>query len=335
MALSADLVQPAVHGLLDGVSLADRMSEWEGQVHKAIRDLGFERVILPESRFPYAVEIMGSYARAARKQFSAWFKQVQGVPPRRIFLQAAPALGRWWDFLGPLDRKRKVSPVLWVRRHGLVEEPLPHWFRPRWELEMCPQAPGSGDLRCYLAYDVNPWWHWDVLRGWRFLNGLSERRLRRELNKGERIMGASERTLNLWDSVVALRPVSYSFTSPGTPDGPDGEFPMPELEAIPFYREQDARVAFETIIQSYLCVSLLEDFADSTFARLGWIRIARENLGLPRPETRGRRRRPKHMVQFVGSMIREHGISVRSLANKLGWRRSKVQGYLKEFDERS
>ncbi len=324
-----------VRGLVDGMSMAWRLAEWETRVRRALDRLGLEQVGLPDCPFASYTEVPKHLVRQALDSFSPWFGEMYGARPEKIRLQEAPVLERWWYYLQPLDRKGKLSPALWVRRDAFPRARAPKWLAEPQTIRLflmdptLDSAPEEGVWWCVGAMlEWNKWWYWDIGRARRLLARLSGSDLERELDRGSRIAKGDEQSHTFWDGTWVMRPIQY-----GPYKERQGRFPFPEYEAVPFYRVEDQKTAFEAIMQSYLCLSLLDDFTDKQFATQGIVAEARDRLGLPRTESRGRPRgRPRDLVASVGDMVRNQGLPKYQVAKRLKMPRSTVYDYLRDFD---
>jgi len=229
----------------------------------------------------------------------------------------------------------KVSPSFWVRREALPRTRSPRWVEARSPMGLWAIDPtldvDTTEARDDVVYgspaglDLNKSWTWDVQRARRLLRHFTAADLKRELAVGQRIVEASQRTHRFWEYETRMRPVFY--TIPKQP----GEFPMPELAAIPFYRTEDARPAFMAIHGSHFAVSLLSGVTDKKAAREHHIATARKRRGFPLTERRGRPKgRPAPLVQQIWRMVHEEGLPKRRVAKLLDMPRTTVHDYAKE-----
>jgi len=331
-------VRNPVHGFLDVVSVVNQMSRWEDMTNEAARRLGFAHGHLPRSPFASFLQMSADTVEALAAEASGWYEEYyEGRFPRRIWVRPASLMGRWWDYLEPLDAKGKVSPWFWVPRESLAPAREPAWLdeRPRvglWAIEPTldvDKTEYEEDLRYGwpAGIDHNPWWHWDVMRARRLLSSMSPSDLERELGSGQRLLRAGEQTPRFWEYDEVMRPVTYISVKKR------GRFPMPELKAIPFYQTQDVKKAFEAILDSYLSLSLLEDVSDNTIASKRLVAKARENLELPATEKRGRPKGRSHsLVVKVGKMVHEERLPKYQVHKRLGMPRTTVSDYLKEYE---
>jgi hypothetical protein len=325
----------SVRGLIDGVSMAWRLSELERRAGAALARLGLEGVRLPDCPFASYVKVPQHLAERALASFSPWFESMYDSRPETIQLQEAPVMGRWWYYLQPLDKKGKLSPVLWVKRDALRKTRRPRWLRQHQPIRLflmdptLEGEPEEGVWWCVGAMlEGNQWWQWDVERARRLIGRLSKVDIEHELSLGERIVRGDEGARAFWDGTWPMRPITY-----GPYEERPGQFPFPEYEAIPFYRVKDVKRAFATIMESYLCLSLLDDLTDKQLAAERTVAKARIRLGVPGGERRGRPRgRPRDLVDEVGNLVRIQGLSKYQVAKRLPLARSTVYDYLKEYD---
>ncbi len=328
---------PDAKDMVDALSMAFQLANWEVEIHAAIGSRGFKQVYLPDCEFmEYYEEVPEDLLAEALKSMSPWFEGLYDSLSERVCLREASVLGRWWYYLEPLDCKGKLSPVLWVKRNALRVSRPPKYVKeraiirffindPTSRLEPCEE---EGTQWCVGAsVEHNPWWYWDTRRASAYLSRLSPVDLQRELSSGHRVMKASEETRHLWKRRWTMRPIQY-----GPYEERTGSFPFPELDAIPFYRAQDQKIAFETIIRSHICITPIDDITDTEFASWKIIKHARSKGGFPRTEKRGRPRRDRKKVKLAASLVYEKGMTKYAAAKTLGMSRSTFLGYLNDWN---
>jgi len=336
---------PDAKNLVDAMSLARQLATWEDEIHEAIKNLGFEHIYLPHCTFiKYYEEVPQEILIQSLQTFSQWYEERYESLPKRVYLRESAGRGRWWYYLEFLDCKGKLSPVLWVKRDILPAGRPPKYVKGKQAIRFFIDDPMNmltkdedyhpieeeGLRWCVGAeVDFNRWWYWDTRRASGFLNRLSQKGLQRELSSGNRIMRSSEETHNLWERQWIMRPIQY-----GPYEELTGFFPFPELGAVPFYRLEDQKVAFETIISSHICITPLDDVTDTEFASWKIIAKAREQGKFPRKENRGRRRRNMQLVQQAASLVYKQKMTKYGAAKKLGLPRSTYLGYLNEWEKR-
>ncbi len=325
---------PEVHGLLDVLTFAGKISDLEWRANNALRRLGLENVHIPRCPFARFVEIPQELVRKSWQSFSPPLEWGDGAAPQRILMVVAPILQNAWYSLHPLDYVGKLTPVLWVRRDQLPKARRPAWLKDEHSVSLWGMDPTLSldnkqeDDVCWShgnSTDRNPWWQWDVIRARKLLLRLSATELSAEGATNEAVVGSSAKTHSFWEGEWVMRPVICHRWSKQR-----GSFPHLELSAVPFYRAKDVKTALEAIAQSHLCISLLSAITDKSAYTEGMIRNARRRLGFPKPETRGRQSgRSPILMNKIETVIQREGMTKYRAAKMLGIPRSTLYDYLK------